>query len=537
MRCERIQQEQENARSPAARWPWRPKDITFLKSRPPWRRVCLVALMHFLTPSATFGNDAAPPSPEKPWSPPGLNAYERELAQGHFRNSQDATQIEINPQKIYDLPELIDIAERSNPETRIAWERARQAASAVGLSQSAYFPYLVASAGAGYERAFLPFPSLKQGPGPTDVSITGGGTLTTEAAAEHATLGLKWLLFDFGERKAVVAMAREHLMMANVGFNATHQQIVFSVTRRFYELNTARQKVQVTESSLRAAHTLAQSAQARFDHGLGTKPEVLQAEQQSAQAEFDLEAARGALSDAQVAFVESLGILPTTKLQVAEVSEKPPSEYSADNLEDLIQRALSQRPDLVAKLANLRARRAEVRKTHAAYYPKVALNANAGWAELDVSAKSSPYFGGNEGVYGAGISIELPIFDGFARRKKLRIAESELRAAEDELAHSRDSVIREVWKARTDFETALRKQESAARLVAAAESAFAASLEAYQHGLGIYVDVVNAQRNLTAARSVIVDTRSAIFTSQTALALSIGDLAKPSARATTLHQQ
>ena len=500
-----------------------------------WRRICLVALMNILTASATFGDDTAPPSPEKPWSPPRLNEYETELAHGALGNKQNATEIEIDPQKVYDLPELIDIAERVNPQTRIAWEHARQAAEAVGLGKSAYYPYLVASAGAGYERAFVPFPSLKQGPGPTDVSITGGGTLTTDAAAERATLGLKWLLFDFGERKAVVTMARENLMMANVGFNATHQQIVFTVTRRFYELNTARQKVEVAESSVSAARTVAQSAQARFERGLGTKPEALQADQQSAQAEFDLEAARGALSDAQVAFVESLGILPTTKLQVAGVSEKLLSEYSTDTLEDLIQRALWQRPDLVAKLANIRARRAEVRKAHAAYYPKVALDAKAGWTQLDVSVKNSPYFGGHEPVYGAGLSIEFPLFDGFARRKKLRIAESELRGAEDELAHSRDSAIREVWKARTDFETAIRKQESAAKLVTVAESVFAVSFEVYQHGFGTYVDVVNAQRNLIAARSVIVDTRSAIFTSQSALALSIGDLAKPSASARTIH--
>jgi outer membrane protein TolC len=121
---------------------------------------------------------------------------------------------------------LIDIAERTNPQTRIAWERARQAAAEVGLSQSSYFPYLAASAGAGYERAFVPFPTLKQGPGPADVSITGGGTLVTEAAAERAAISLKWLLFDFGERKAVSTMAKEGLMAANVGFNAVHQQIV-----------------------------------------------------------------------------------------------------------------------------------------------------------------------------------------------------------------------------------------------------------------------------------------------------------------------
>jgi len=347
---------------------------------------------------------------------------------------------------------------------------------------------------------------------------------------------VKWLLFDFGERKAVATMAKEGLMAANVGFNAVHQQIVFTVTRRFYELNTTRQKVAVAESSLRAADTVAQAARARLDNGLATKPDVLQAEHQSAQAAFELEAARGALSDAQVAFVESLGILPTTKLQVADVSGKSFSENSADSLDDLLDRALSQRPDLVGKLANLRAKQAGVRKARAAYYPKVSLGANAGWAEMDVSVKDSRYFGGNEPVYGAGVAIELPIFDGFARRKKLRIAESELRAAEDELAHSRDSVIREVWKARTDFETALRKQDSATKLVAAAESAFAASLEAYQHGLGTYVDVANAQRNVTASRSVMVDTRSAIYTSAAALALSVGDLARPAA-ASASHQK
>jgi hypothetical protein len=36
----------------------------------------------------------------------------------------------------------------------------------------------------------------------------------------------------------------------------------------------------------------------------------------------DLESARGDLSDAQVALVESLGIVPSTRLQVADVTDK-----------------------------------------------------------------------------------------------------------------------------------------------------------------------------------------------------------------------
>jgi outer membrane protein TolC len=77
------------------------------------------------------------------------------------------------------------------------------------------------------------------------------------------------------------------------------------------------------------------------------------------------------------------------------------------------------------------------------------------------------------------------------------------------------------------LETAVRKQESAVKLLAAAESAFAASVDAYRQGVGTYLDVANAQQSLTTARAVSVETRSAIHTSAAALALSVGDLAKP----------
>jgi outer membrane protein len=144
--------------------------------------------------------------------------------------------------------------------------------------------------------------------------------------------------------------------------------------------------------------------------------------------------------------------------------------------------------------------------------------------------------GNSKPVYGVGLAVELPIFDGFLRRNKLRVAQSELRAAESELSGSRDTAVREVWRSYTDLKTALRKQESAQKLVAAAQTAFDATLDSYRNGLETYVDVANAQRYLTTARSTLVQTRSTIFTSQAALALSVGDLAKPSPSLTAAHQ-
>src|SRR6266705_2711119 len=131
-------------------------------------------------------------SPHVLWQPPDLHGYTRALQQPEGSP--------LAPEKRYTLAELIDLAQRTNPETRVAWERARQAAAAVGLVESAYYPYLVAAAAGGYDRAFIPFPTLhvKQQTPPTNgnlpnVEIVGGGTLITESLLARAELNAKWL--------------------------------------------------------------------------------------------------------------------------------------------------------------------------------------------------------------------------------------------------------------------------------------------------------------------------------------------------------
>ncbi|MBO0695427.1 MAG: TolC family protein [Verrucomicrobia bacterium] len=495
----------------------------------------IIAAQFFAIIAIALARDGPPPSPVRPWAPPALPRYEGELRQYESTGAEQRYLPAIDPRKTYNLAELIDIAERSNPETRIAWERARQAAAAVGLTASAYYPYVVAAAAGGYDRAFIPFPTLRTLPQPPptngnlpNVEIVGGSTLTTEALLARGELTAKWLLLDFGGRDATRAAAREKLMMANVGFNGTHQKIVFDVTDRFYQLGTSRQKVMVTQSALDAAKTVEQAAQARFDNGLATKPELLQAQQQSAQSNFDLQASLGAESDARVALIESIGLMPTVTLKVADLPAKRRADADMeDSVGELISKALSQRPDLVAKLANVRSKEYEIRRIRSEYYPKVTLDAHASETELQVSVKNSDYFGGADYTLGAFLTMEVPIFDGFARRHKLDMAEADLHQAENELAGARDSAAREVWKAYTDYRTALKKQDAAEKLLTASKSAFDAVLESYKQGLSTYPEVVSTERNLTAALATSHDTQAAIYTSQAALALSVGDLARP----------
>ena len=71
----------------------------------------------------------APVSPDRPWHGVG----EQRIEAG-AKNSRESS-FSIDPIKSYSLAELIDLAEMHNPETQLAWERAREQAAAFGVAQ------------------------------------------------------------------------------------------------------------------------------------------------------------------------------------------------------------------------------------------------------------------------------------------------------------------------------------------------------------------------------------------------------------------
>ena len=93
-------------------------------------------------------------------SPSGRADAQHILASARARRLHPSAQTDrgslIDPNKRYELPELIDLAQRVNPETRAAWEAARRAALAVGLVESEYVPVLTISALGGYKSVGVP---------------------------------------------------------------------------------------------------------------------------------------------------------------------------------------------------------------------------------------------------------------------------------------------------------------------------------------------------------------------------------------------
>ena len=106
-----------------------------------------VIVLVFLTHASRVLAQNAPQSSNHPWHGPQekrIEADAKNLPESRFK---------VDPDKNYSLPELIDLAESHNPETRVAWERARAQAAALGVARSELYPTLAAAALSGVARS------------------------------------------------------------------------------------------------------------------------------------------------------------------------------------------------------------------------------------------------------------------------------------------------------------------------------------------------------------------------------------------------
>jgi outer membrane protein TolC len=318
------------------------------------------------------------------------------------------------------------------------------------------------------------------------------------------------------------------LLAANLGFNAQHQQIVYKVQSAFYELSKVRGRIDVAQSALDSALKVQEAAEERFKNGLATVPDVSQARQQAASAAFDLEEVQAKERDAQVVLAESIGITPTVPVHVVDFSRLPVPTNLEDTVEQFIDRSLEQRPDLLAQVAVLRQKEAEIRRARAAYYPTLSFDGDVGGsfdrAQMKFEGNTLPWTSTQQPIWGVGLSLTWSLFDGSARKHKLEIAKAERDAAQHSLEDSRDKAISQVWQYYTDTKLAIRRLDVAAALVDASEKSYQQTFEAYQNGLSSLVDVLSARSELSQARYTQLDTRATVLESTAALAFASGDL-------------
>jgi len=377
------------------------------------------------------------------------------------------------------LAQAIDLALCNNAQVRAAWANIRVQAAAVGEARAAYWPTLSVNASELNDRTSYP-----------------GTRLPTTALTGKTVFGtLDWRLFDFGGRSATYHSAQALLDAAIASRDATIQKALSAVVQAYFEAVTARAAAEDKAQDEAVARETLASARRRQAGGGGAQNDTLQADTALARASLDENRALGAYDKAVAVLVYSLGVPPGSALDLPEDTDLPTRTGQKD-LAAWLREAEQRHPALLAARAAVEAAQDEVVSARSAGRPTIDLTANYYQNGFPNEGLATT----NTRVATVGVTVTVPLFDGFATHYNVEDARATVRVKEAELQDTEQATLMAVVEAYADAQSSLRNLSASEDLLAAAQAAFESSQRRYNQGIADIVELLNAQTALADAK-------------------------------------
>lgn len=368
----------------------------------------------------------------------------------------------------YTLAQLTQLALQHNPDTRAAWAAAQAAAADLGIATADYLPSIDANASATRSR-----------------SATSSGAPLPRQTRYNANLSVSYLLFDFGARGATRDAARAGLIAANLDQNQAIQNVVLAVEQAYYQLLGLQALELATQQSLTTAEANLEAVKRRVAAGLATVGDVYQVETTVAQARLNLQQAQGQSAGARGALATAAGLAVDTPLALEPWPTQAPIAEVTTVVEELLTRAKARRPELIAAQSRVEAAHANRRAAAAGGRPTLSLTGNSGrtrFVDQDDFPQSS-----------IGLTLTVPLFNGFRTTYEVRRAEANRAAAEAERDRLYYDVQRQVWEAYYNQRTAAATITNAQALQRSARQAAEVARARYRAGIGTVLEVLSTQ--------------------------------------------
>src|SRR5262249_18818195 len=209
--------------------------------------------------------------------------------------------------------------------------------------------------------------------------------------------------------------------------------------------------------------------------------DVYQTRTELAQAKLQLATFQGNLVTARGSLAAALGFPANAEFEVVDILASDSIAAITANVDTLINRAITKRPDLAEAPASAEALAAQVRVARAAGYPSLTLSSNGGLANRLLGQQVS----GNNVNYTLQLGLQIPVFNGFARQYDARAAQAQYEAGLARVQETRQQISVEVYTSYSVLRTTVESIKDAAELVASARLAAEGALGRYREGIGV----------------------------------------------------
>ena len=420
------------------------------------------------------------------------------------------------------LERSLEIALKNNPEVAATLWDVSVAGAKVDQAKAARWPTVT------YEGSYLKY--LNSRP-LYEARYNNQRRLFTKQQSLGNVL-LKLPLFTRGRIINEIKAAELFRLAETNRLSRTRDELVYNVSSTFYAILSQEKVIDSVRFSLEAmqeqrkkmAQMVAVAKAARVDL-LRTEVRVADLEQ-SLEKEINLlEIQKRLLANLMGLDFEKAQLKFAGKLTFEKIGYRP---------EQLVPRALEQRPDFLAAKERVESQAKRVDVARAGHYPNVNLVGAYGYrgtgvfgvfddratpGKVPTATNRGPFYDDDGSV---GVTLTLPLFEGGRISAKVREEFSALAAAQERLRKLNLQVRQEVETAILDVDSSSERVRATAKAIEQARESLRIETLKYNLGAGVITDVLDAQTALLLTETTYYRVLADFYTALARLKLAVG---------------
>lgn len=292
-------------------------------------------------------------------------------------------------------------------------------------------------------------------------------------------------LLDFGRTKFETRARQSELEFFAQTLLAERAQVALSVTKAFYAVLAAEAGAEASAAVVEASKLGHRKAEALLREGIVSGVELESSRFRLANARLEQAAAK---EEVRRALAQLNTIMGAESTRNHELQDTAASTGTPEALDALIAKSLSERPELAALDARIRAAEEWVRRAERDKYPRVMAMFSGGWVRLAEMTLDNLMFGG--------FGIRLPLFTG----GRLRANVEEARLTAEKTRVSREDLVREI---KLQVAASHGKVLTALEAIRAAERDLGQAQEAARLARARHANELADTHELTVARTAV----------------------------------
>ncbi|MFZ1181346.1 MAG: TolC family protein, partial [Herbaspirillum sp.] len=232
----------------------------------------------------------------------------------------------------------------------------------------------------------------------------------------------------------------------------------------------------------------------RESQGIGARTDILQAQTALAKAELERSRTQGRYQKVLVALRMAMGLQQDTAMVLSPAPDHQDAGHDLQqDLASWLTVAQMQHPALVSMRAQLDAQREKLEAARSEGLPTLDFS----YGRYINGRPNQSLSTSRESVIG--LSLNIPVFDGFASTYKIRAAQAQIEVEQAQARETEQRILGEVARAHADAMAALGNLDASKRLMDTASEALHEVRVKYDRGIVDILDMLNVQRALADA--------------------------------------